>query len=135
MATTAATPIRWTTRQAGYHAEVTEFTTTRGGGEGLPQHFVLTRHGVLARTWVGPGLAEVTLRRPRHAHGTYQGHVAMVPGGWAGYNHNGQPVTAICRDYLDAEAPLLRLRTGHTATGKYRWPAWMLLCTRPAERN
>lgn len=131
---TAATRTRrdWTAAQAGYHAEVTELATTRSGGDGLPRHYVLTRHGILARTWAGPDFVQVALLRPRNGHATYQGSVQAVPGGWAAFNPDGRQVSAVHNDYMDAEPALLRLRTGHRSTSTYDWPGWMLQCSRPA---
>ncbi len=118
----------WTPAQARYDRYATLVTTTRGDEGGCTIHFVPTRHGVAGRVWVGDGgaLVEIVLRRPSNSGATYQGHVAAVPGGWAGYDPSGVQVTAVHTNYIDAEAPLLRLRTRTRSTGQYPWPRYLL---------
>jgi hypothetical protein len=128
----AATTTRdWTPAQAGYRPDSQVVTTTRPEtpeAPGLVQHYVLTRHGIIARTWIGPDLAEIVLRRPTHVAGTYQGFVQAVPGGWAAFGSGAaEQISRVYTDYLDAEAVLLRLRTGRRATGEYRWPRGLML--------
>lgn len=113
----------WTPRQAGYLPETTVVTTTEAGG--LVRHYVRTRHGTVARTWMGTAVTEVILRRPAHRRGTYQGSVHCVAGGWQAVDDSRThqvPVGPVCTDYLDAEALLLRRRTGQVARVTYRWP-------------
>jgi hypothetical protein len=124
----AATTTRdWTPAQAGYRPETQVVTSTHPEtpeAPGFVQHYVLTRHGIVARTWAGTDLVEIVLRRPSHAGGTYQGFVQQVAGGWAGFDGDTrEQVTQVHQDYLAAEAPLLRRRTGRRTHGTYRWPA------------
>lgn len=116
----------WTPAQAGYQPRTQVVTSTRPDtpeAPGLVQHYVLTRHGIVARTWCGPDLVEVALRRRGQVRGTYQGHITAVPGGgWQAYDTNRTLLGPGYANYLDAEAPLLRRRTGVTTTGTYRWP-------------
>lgn len=119
----ATTTTGWSPRQAGYQPDTTIVTTTDAGG--LHRHYVRTRHGTVARTWMGASVTEVTLRRPSHRCGTYQGSVHAVPGGWQAVDDSGPqpvPVGPVHADYLDAEARLLRRRTGQVARATYRWP-------------
>ena len=95
---------------------------------GTPRHYHHTRHGWVARTWIGTTSTEVVLHRRSHTAtgGTYQGSVHAVPGGWQAVDTTGNtptPVGPVCVDYLDAEALLLPRRTGYRAQGVYRWPA------------
>jgi hypothetical protein len=122
---TATAVRRWSPAQAGYRPTTQVVTTTRPDtpeASGLVRHYVSTRHGIVARTWVGPDLVEVTIRRRGQVRGTYLGHVLAVTGGWQAHAPNGTPTGAVHADYLDAEAPMLLARTGHTARGTYRWP-------------
>jgi hypothetical protein len=115
---------RWSVRQAGYQLRSTQLGASEHGS--FVQHFVVTRHGVVARTWIGPDFVQIVLRRPANSGGTYQGSVRAVPGGWQAFDDftgAAQPVGPVYADYLDAEAPLLRRRTGHRATSAYGWPA------------
>lgn len=110
----------WTPAQAGYQLHTTAVDRRPGR---LIRHYVRTRHGVVARTWCGPDLVEIALRRPTAARGTYQGTVRAVAGGWVATlpDGTGSPVRG---QYLDAEALLLRVRTGVTARAEYRW--WLV---------
>jgi len=83
-------------------------------------HFVPTRHGTLARTWIGD-CGEIALLRPSNTAATYQGTVRAVRGGWVALDPDGAQITGVCRNYIDAEAPLLRLRTGHRSHAKLPW--------------
>ena len=117
--TVAPATRRWTARQAGYKGRTTLHVPLP---DGTARQYVRTRHGLVARTWVGLGLAEVVLKRPRNKHATYQGSVRIVPGGWQAYDDGGDrpvPVGPVCTDYLDAEAQLLPRRTGRRASGRY----------------
>lgn len=118
------TPISWTPAQAGYWPRDTRITTTRDDGQGCPVHFVDTRHGIVARTFVGDCM-EIVLWRPANTHPTYQGHVELVTvdgvRGWVGFDPHGRRVTAVHPNYLWAEAPLLRLRTGRPSRADLPW--------------
>lgn len=124
-ATAAAQRTRWTVRQAGYRLDGTVVTTSPSGS--FQQHYVLTRHGLVARTWLGPDFTQIALRRRRNSGATYQGSVRAVPGGgWQAFDDftgAAQPVGGVHNDYLDAEALLLPRRTGHRSTARYAWPA------------
>lgn len=113
---------RWTARQAGYdHARAVDLTTGDRASGGLPQQLVPTRHGHVARTWLGGTLTEVALLRPRRAGATYQGTVHGVVGGWVAYSADGRRTSTVRHDYEDAEATLLVLRTGHRSQTRYPW--------------
>jgi hypothetical protein len=107
-----------TATKARYERETQLVTTSRSGG--LPVHYVMTRHGAVARTWM-PGCTEVVLWRPRSQHPTYQGSVAHVGLAWVATDPHGT-VVATASDYLDAEAALLPLRTGTRSRAGYAWP-------------
>lgn len=119
----------WSPAQAGYQAHTLAVTTSHPETPeipGLVLHYQLTRHGAVARTWCGPDLVEVVLRRRGQVRGTYQGTVRAVAGGWQAHTPRGDLLGAVHTNYLDAEAPLLRERTGVVAAGTYRWPFTML---------
>lgn len=122
--TRPASNLRWTVRQAGYELADTVVAASPSGA--FVQHFVPTRHGLVGRTWIGPDYVQVVLRRPRNQGATYQGSVRAVADGWQAYDDftgDPAPVGAVHTDYLDAEAVLLRRRTGHRSTADYSWPA------------
>jgi hypothetical protein len=113
---------RWTARQAGYdHDRAVEVTTRYPAADGLPLELVPTRHGEVARTWLGRAFSEVVLRRPRHTAGTFQGTVHGVVGGWIASAPDGRRTSPVLHDYLDAEARLLLLRTGHRSRARHPW--------------
>lgn len=115
----------WSPRQAGYQVDSMVVTTTRPdtpASPGLPVDFVRTRHGAVARVWIGADLTEVTMRRPRNVRPTFQGTVRRMSGGWAGFDPDGQQITGIYANYLDAEAPMLLLRTGRRSASTFPWP-------------
>jgi hypothetical protein len=115
----------WSPQQAGYDAATMVVTTTRPDTPetpGLPVDFIRTRHGTVARVWLGHDLTEVTIRRPRNVRPTFQGTVRRISGGWSGFDPDGQQVTGIHANYLDAEAPMLLLRTGRRAASTFPWP-------------
>lgn len=124
MTTQITTPVRWTPAQAGYWACDTRIATTRGDGEGLPVHFLDTRPGVMGRIFVGD-VMEIVLWRPPNTHPTFQGWVELVDTaegrGWVGFDPTGQPVTEAHPNYVQAEAPLLRLHTGRRSRSDLPW--------------
>lgn len=109
---TAARRRRYTAAAARYERGTQVVTTSQPMGFGHVRHWVLTRHGVVSRSFVGDRQFEVTvaLLRPSNKHPQWQGTIVRVgflyqasdPTGW---------VVAVERDYLDAEAALLPLRT------------------------
>lgn len=129
-----ATTRSWTARQARYDTNATVIGSTRSGG--LTVHYLPTLHGILARCWVGDDLTEVALLRRGNLHATFQGTVTAIPGGWRAKDANGNVVVELvgpCVKYVDAEAPLLRLRNGVRSFGEYAWPVHLVRALR-AER-
>lgn len=121
--TTTALPA-WTVRQARYDTAATVRGTTEHGG--IDVDYVPCRHGVVARAWVAPGMTEVVLRRRGHKYGTFQGTIESSPNGWRILDIEGRQLGEVTGDYLDAEARLLRLRTGRRTQVRYQWPSWLL---------
>lgn len=109
----------WTPAQAGYRHDTLSSGSVKGGG--LVREFILCRHGIVARTWMSPTFVEVALRRPSQTGGTYQGSVELTREGWTSFDPAGE-VVARGVDYVEAEAPLLRVRTGQRAAIRYDWP-------------
>lgn len=119
-----ATATRWTARQARYDTWATVLGVSAGGG--LPVHYVPTRHGLVARTWMGHDLVSVVLLRRGNAGATFQGTLQLVRGGWMVVDSRDNHIGTFGGDFLDAEAALLRLRTGVRSVCDYPWPRHLL---------
>lgn len=120
---------KWTARQARYNGPAMVCALSEGGG--LPVQFTPSRHGIVARCWLGPDYTEVVLLRRTNTAGTFQGTVELVRGGWKVTDARGNGLGTASGDYLDAEAPLLRLRTGVRSTTRHRWPHRLVAQLRP----
>jgi len=112
---------RYTARCARYQRET--MTVVGDDTAGLVRHYVMTRHGAVARTFVsdtGPLLVEVALWRPANRSPQFQGCVTRDGGRFvASAPDRGFVFSAV--DYLDAESELLRLRT-RTRSHESGWP-------------
>lgn len=127
----------WTARQARY-ATASQHVQRESGR--LTKHYVLTRHGAVARTFVPGGtfLVTVVLWRPSLRHPQLQGTVTMTWDGdqlvYQASDPDGR-VVATTRTYLDAEAALLPRRTRTRSQGDYDWPAPILAGLTPTSRR
>lgn len=122
----------WTPRQARYEAENMVVTQDLPGVDAIVRHYVLTRHGAVARTWL-PGrtrledgtLADayvnVALWRPANLYPQWQGNVVRLGGQWVAMLPDG-PEVGRAAEYLHAEALLLPLRTRTRSHGSGTWP-------------
>lgn len=113
----------WTPRQAGYDLTAVLAGSTQQDGTGLLVEFVRTRHGAVARVWLGRDLTEVLMWRHPNRRPTFQGTVRLTSDGWTGIDPDGKTVTGVHADYLHAEAPLLRLRTARRSCTTFPWPS------------
>jgi hypothetical protein len=120
---------KWTARQARYNGHAMVCDVSEGGA--LPVQYAPTRHGIVARCWLGPDYIQVALLRRGNTASTFQGTVELAHGGWKVTDARGNSLGAFTGDYLDAEAPLLRLRTGVRSATHYRWPRHLLAELRP----
>jgi hypothetical protein len=114
-------PRRHTAKSAGYQRDT--MTVVGDSTTGLVRHYVITRHGAVARAFTfgpGPLRAEVALWRPSNRHPQFQGYVARVGGRFDAHTPDGRFVASAV-DYLDAESELLRL---HTRTRSYASGPW-----------
>lgn len=123
---------QWTAKQARYQPTTLHID---GGPDRLTRHYTLTRHGAVARTFVGAGslIVEVVLWRRRNRHPQYQGSVRRSTDGtgYTSYDATGREI-ATAADYINAEAPLLPLRTRHRSRAAYTWPSEILRKMREA---
>lgn len=108
-----------TAKQAGYERKTQLVTTSRPGA--FPVHFVMTRHGAVARTWIPGYGTEIALWRPRNLHPQYQGTVTRGEGGWVATDPHGRQIASAV-DYIDAEAALLPLHTRTRSHAEHEWP-------------
>lgn len=122
MTTTAARS--WSAAQARYDTLATAQGTSPAGG--LPVQYVPTRHGLVARCWGHYTYVEVALLRRRNTGATFQGSIELVRGGWRVTDATGAVLATFTGDYLDAEAQLLRRRTGVRSQVDYGWPAGLV---------
>ena len=109
---------------AGYQIHTTETTRTESGA--LLRQFVVTAHGVVARTDAG-GVWEVALLRPRCTYGRFQGSVypTGTPGVWRLRGPKGEELGTVTGDYIDAEAVLIARRSEVRSQAVAVWPAHM----------